>query len=72
MRNKNNTTGATVRNLKVEGQKMPATSDAGAAAHSAGAKIPYVDPAKQWECKHGNHFCVACEDCGRVDPRNLH
>lgn len=25
---------------------------------------------EQWVCPHGNHFCIACEDCGRNDPRN--
>ncbi len=36
----------------------------------AGAAIPGVIPVPQSVCPHGNHYCLACEDCGRLDPRN--
>lgn len=39
--------------------------------HGSGAVIPYLETAEQWNCPHGNHFCVACDNCGRHDPRNL-
>lgn len=26
-------------------------------------------PVEQTLCPHGNHFCLACENCGRPDPR---
>jgi len=36
----------------------------------AGTIIPGLEPVSQWCCIHGNHFCVACEECGRAVSQN--
>lgn len=68
MKTNNKTTGVEPR-AATKNVHSPSRKQAAAAA-GAGAVIPSVDPVEPWHCEHGNHFCVACEDCGRNDPRN--